>query len=92
MKGKSNDKIKNTVPGPGTYEERLSQSPVFKMGTAPRSKEMGSELVGPGMYENNHKKIGTEGPKFSLGVKTQAKNNNESPGPGAYEPILELIR
>ena len=44
------------------------------------------------MYEVNYKKVGTEGPKFSMAGKSEGKARDEIPGPGAYDPTLELVK
>lgn len=48
--------------------------------------------MGPGIYDQTHLTVGTEGPKFSMGVKTESKNRIDSPGPGAYEPSHEYVK
>jgi hypothetical protein len=48
--------------------------------------------VGPGMYDQTYMNVGTEGPKFSIGIKAEAKTRNDSPGPGAYDPSLEYVK
>ena len=63
------------------------------MGEAPRSKVLQTiDTVGPGLYDHRYLNIGTEGPKFSIGVKTESKMRNDSPGPGTYEPSIEYIK
>ena len=58
------------------------------MGKASRNVEVYSNPVGPGTYDLPTK-IGTAGPKYSLGNKTYQKIRDDSPGPGAYDPILD---
>jgi hypothetical protein len=50
---------------------------------------------GPGSYSNNHKAIGTEGKRWTLRPRTISpcpweRTNVEVPGPGAYDPKLDL--
>ena len=81
------------MPGPGSYDinDPHSKSPGFRMSKGQRSNDLSASrnTVGPGMYDQTHMNVGTEGPKFSMGVKASAKNRNDSPGPGAYDPSLE---
>ena len=53
------------------------------MSRASRTINVDSNPVGPGAYDQ-HSKIGTGGPKYSLGNKTPQKFRDDSPGPGAY--------
>jgi hypothetical protein len=78
------------LPGPGQYEQqdRTSVSPNFKIGNASRNVEAFSNPVGPGAYDNVAK-IGSSGPKYSMGNKTVQKFRDDSPGPGTYEPLLD---
>lgn len=79
------------MPGPGHYDQDLDitrfNSPGQKIGNASRSMNVSTNPVGPGAYDQ-HSKIGTDGPKYSIGNKTMQKMRDDSPGPGAYEPLL----
>jgi hypothetical protein len=96
LRGKSNEKLSISVPGPGSYDVKdpRSKSPGFRMSKGQRINDTSASKnsVGPGMYDQSHKRVGTEGPKFSMGVKTESKNRNDSPGPGAYEPSIEAVK
>ncbi len=89
------------MPGPGTYDQQpfKPSSPLPLKLVAPSDhaqRPISSTLssLGPGTYEYKNMSIGTEGPKFSLGGKTQKvqKNQQGMPGPGEYEPRETLSR
>lgn len=89
FRGKIREREPSDMPGPGQYDQdRASVSPSFKIGNAPRNVEPYSNPVGPGAYDNTTK-IGSSGPKYSMGNKTLQKIRDDSPGPGAYEPLLD---
>jgi len=44
------------------------------------------------MYDQSYHKIGSEGPKFSIGTKTETKMRESSPGPCAYDPSIEYVK
>jgi Sperm-tail PG-rich repeat len=71
FRGKIKEKEPNNLPGPGQYDyqDRSSVSPSFKIGNASRNVEVYSNPVGPGAYDNASK-IGSAGPKYSMGNKT----------------------
>lgn len=87
-------KIANDIPGPGTYQLPLSISPTVKIVRGEqRFKDLApSDKTGPGLYDIKQKKIGTDGPKFSLGGKTFQKRSDESPGPGQYDGNFAATR
>ena len=58
-------------------------------------KQSSKTPPGPGAYSSNYKNFGTEGNKWTLRPKTASpspwdKKKKDVPGPGAYNPKLDL--
>ena len=86
MRSKSNSKIININPGPGSYNSQniLKNSPKATIGKASRIIENNLITPGPGSYDPIHIKKSV--PKFSFSLTPRGENNYEKlPGPGAYD-------
>lgn len=86
-------------PGPGEYapqkiEAVKKQSPNYRFGQSSRSSSRDAKIPGPGAYD--HKQLtGYEGFSQSMGIKTTSdetfrKHVRASPGPGQYQPNINI--
>lgn len=51
-----------------------------------------SELPGPGLYSGDLNTFGKDGKKIALRGKSQRNDHTISPGPGAYDSKLHVIK
>mmetsp|Transcript_28970 Transcript_28970/g.26315 ORF Transcript_28970/g.26315 Transcript_28970/m.26315 type:complete len:290 (+) Transcript_28970:116-985(+) len=76
-----------STPGPGSYEYgnfRKTNSPSYRIGTAPRPDLRKSDAPGPGAYDSPGK-ITKSSPRYHFGMKTETSIKNFNPGPGSYD-------
>ena len=74
------------VPGPGTYESRVSSAPGTKFGSSARMFNKREKVPGPGNYQANSTPTRAKSPSFGFGSGPQRALyiNKPTPGPGAY--------
>jgi hypothetical protein len=90
MQGRQNEKLKESSPGPTTYNKETSdelikpKSPSHRFGTEKRLTVERNENPAPGDYEINFKDKGIE---IRFGTEKKNKEKVEiTPGPGEYSP------
>ena len=88
--------IPNNFPGPGAYAEDKMidkpKNPQFSLSKANRFEQRSlNSFPGPGNYESPSKI--TEGPGYSMRMRTTLARNNviENPGPGSYNAKQETV-
>jgi hypothetical protein len=90
MTGRPLEKVRESIPGPGTYDKDSGdlatrpKSPSYKFSTETREKIIKDENPSPTAYNIETKE---KGPKWQFGSETrQVKITERAPGPGQYSP------
>jgi hypothetical protein len=94
-----NNKSLKALPGPGTFEVCYDWTKLQKnagFGSSARgnvgSARGGVLVPGPGNY-NPQEIGGTIAPSYSMRAKTAGtSSNHKTPGPGAYQPKIDLAK
>lgn len=81
------NKGKKGVPGPGTYESRVSSAPGTKFASSSRMISRMEKVPGPGSYRANSDPTREKTPAYGFGSGPQRNLyiKKPTPGPGAYD-------
>ena len=85
IRGRKIEKIKEAIPGPGSYSPNSSHfesSPKYGTSRSPRDFKA-KDTPGPGAYESF---VRSGSPAFSISFRREKKSKNIIPGPGTYTP------
>lgn len=99
IRGKPKNDYSTIAPGPGAYNSKAefvkANSQQYKMSRAERgnllSKSL-SEQPGPGMYSGDIHSFGKGAAAVTIGGKYKQDYSTVSPGPGAYNAALAVIK
>lgn len=88
--GRKTKEIKNTIPGPGTYQPKETStretSPGYRLGTSKRNGAIIPNAVpGPGSYQAKSTLENKTPAVFGTGKRPELSKPSQAPGPGSYE-------
>lgn len=88
--GRKKEEIKNSIPGPGTYQPKETStketSPGFRLGTSTRNGAITpNSIPGPGTYQSKSTLENKTTAVFGTGKRPELSKPSQAPGPGSYE-------